>query len=108
MSAWTMHRNTDVFPFPDTFDPTRWIDADEAAVRRRNRCLVPFSRGSRICIGQNLAMCEIYVMLGTFFHRFNNLVAFDVGPEDMEHVDLFAACHPKNSRPFKVAVDRSS
>jgi cytochrome P450 len=97
-----MHRNQDAFPSPDTFDTTRWTDPDQAAVRAREKCLVPFSRGSRTCIGQNLALCELYVMLGTLFRRFDNLDAFDVGPQDMGYVDYFSAFHPKGSRAFKV------
>jgi cytochrome P450 len=73
-------------------------------VRAREKCLVPFSRGSRTCIGQNLALCELYVTLGTVFRRFDNLVAFDVGLEDMMYVDYFTAFHPKGSRAFKVVA----
>ena len=102
-----MHRNKDVFPSPGTFNPTRWTDPDQAAVFAREKCLVPFSRGSRTCIGQNLALCELYVTLGTLFRRFDNLVAFDVGPEDMAYVDYFTAFHPKDSKAFKVIAKGS-
>ena len=95
-----MHRNPDVFPSPDTFDPTRWMDS--GLVRDREKCLVPFSRGSRACIGQNLALGELYITLGMLFRRFDNLVAWDVGPEDMTYVDYFTAFHPKKSRALKV------
>lgn len=104
MSSWIMHRNETAFPDPDVFDPERWTDPDAAAVRAREKCLVPFSRGSRACIGQNLAMSELYIFLGTFFRRFDNLEAFDVGPEDMTYVDYFTAFHPKGSRSFKVVA----
>ena len=101
-----MHRNTEAFPDPDVFDPTRWTDA--SALREREKCLVPFSRGSRACIGQNLALCELYVTLGTLFRQFDDLAAFDVGPEDMTYVDYFTAFHPKGSRPFKVVRSGSA
>lgn len=102
MSSWDMHRHPDAFPSPDVFDPTRWMDADPAVLRAREKCLVPFSRGSRSCIGQNLALCEVYVTLGTMFRRFDNLAPFDVGPEDMTYRDLFQAFHPQGARPFKI------
>lgn len=95
-----MHRNPEAFPSPDTFDPTRWMDPN--TVRAREKCLVTFSRGSRTCIGQNLASCELYVTIGTLFRRFENLVAYDVGPEDMTYVDYFTAFHKKDSRGFRV------
>jgi hypothetical protein len=38
------------------------------------------------------------------FRRFDNLAAFDVGPQDMGYVDYFTAFHPKGSRAFKVVT----
>lgn len=107
MTSMMKHRDSAIFPDPDKFDPARWIaktPAETAAVRAREKCLVPFSRGSRSCIGQNLAMCEVYVFLGTFFRRFGQLEAYDVGPEDMELLDYFTPFHRAGSRPFKVAM----
>jgi cytochrome P450 len=80
------------------------MDPDRVVVRAREKRLVPFSRGSRTCIGQNLALCELYVTLGTLFRRFDNLAVFDVGPEDMTYVDYFTAFHPKGSRAFKIVA----
>jgi len=82
--------------------PARWTDPD--ALRVREKCLVSFSRGSRACIGQNLAMCELYVTLGTLFRRFEDLKPFDVGPEDMTYGDYFSAFHPKGARAFRVVM----
>ena len=69
----------------------------------RDRCLVSFSRGSRNCIGQNLAMCELYCTLGLVFHRFNDLGAYhDFGREDLEMVELLIGYHPRKARQFKM------
>lgn len=106
MTSWTMHRNPAVFPNPDDFDPTRWIaktPAEQAAVRVREKNLVPFSRGSRACIGQNLALCELYVFLGTFFRRFGQLET-TVSREDMGFADFFTPFHPLDSKPLTVSV----
>ena len=101
MSSWILHRREDVFPDPDVFDPTRWIGPPEKLAEQEH-CLVSFSRGSRSCIGQNLAMCEMYVTLATLFRKFDNLHAYDCGPEDMVYVEAFTAFHPKKARSFKV------
>lgn len=69
MSAWLMHRNAESFPDPLQFNPDRWLGSVES-VRRAERYLVPFSRGSRACVGMNLAYCELYVMIGTLFRRY--------------------------------------
>ncbi|KAL8906325.1 MAG: hypothetical protein Q9207_002100 [Kuettlingeria erythrocarpa] len=48
MSAYLMHSDHTVFPEPFAFDPDRWL-GDVSPLMRRN--LVPFSRGSRNCLG---------------------------------------------------------
>jgi len=101
MSTWVLHRNKKMFPDPDTFDPTRWIGPPEK-LRERERWLVPFSRGTRGCLGRNLAMCELYVTLATLFRRFDALEAYDCGPEDLTYVEAISAFHPRAARPFRV------
>ncbi|KAH0566183.1 hypothetical protein GP486_000415 [Trichoglossum hirsutum] len=105
MSSWLMHRNEDAFPEPDKFDPGRWLDPESAKLLEKY--LVPFSRGSRQCIGIPLAYCEIYVALGTFFRQFENLEIYNTSPEDLAYVDYFAATHPFDARKFHVVLKKS-
>jgi cytochrome P450 len=44
-----MHRNSSIFPSPDTFEPKRWLDPN--AARRLEKYLVVFSKDSRQCVG---------------------------------------------------------
>ena len=55
-------------------------------------------------IGQLLAMCEVYVPLhvGQLFRRFNDLVASDIGPEDMVYEDYFSLFHPAYAGKLQV------
>ena len=101
MSSWILHRNKEIFPNPDVFEPTRWIGPAEK-LHERERWLVPFSRGSRGCLGRNLAMSEMYVTLASLFRRFENLEVYDCGPEDMVYVEAISAFHPRGARPFRV------
>ena len=71
MSSWLMHRNPEVFPEPMKFEPERWLKLEDA--RRLDAHMVPFGRGSRMCVGMPLAYGELYVTLGTFFWRFRNM-----------------------------------
>ncbi|KAJ2907247.1 hypothetical protein MKZ38_006541 [Zalerion maritima] len=101
MSSWMMHRNPDVFPDPDAFDPARWMgDAQSRAVLERN--LVSFSKGSRMCLGQNLAMCEMYLTIASVFRRFDDLVSYETTDDDMVYVDCFSAFHPSDAKKFHV------
>ena len=49
MSSWMMHRNPEVFPNPMKFQPERWLDSEN--YKRLDRHMVPFGRGSRMCVG---------------------------------------------------------
>ncbi|KAH6609162.1 benzoate 4-monooxygenase cytochrome p450 [Trichoderma cornu-damae] len=83
-SAYIIHRNASVFPDPEAFRPERWI---EAAQRGQNlkRHLVAFSKGSRGCIGINLANMELFLTVANFARRFN-LELYDTTPEDVRIV----------------------
>ncbi|GKZ17308.1 hypothetical protein AbraIFM66951_005949 [Aspergillus brasiliensis] len=47
-TSYFIHRDPTIFPNPDTFDPERWIGDGAMALKR---FLVPFTKGSRICLG---------------------------------------------------------
>lgn len=64
MTAYLQHTDPDIFPAPHSFVPERWL-GDVSARMTRN--LVPFARGSRNCIGMNLAMAEVNFMLAALF-----------------------------------------
>lgn len=56
-TSLTLHRDETVFPHADEFRPERWIEADkEGRKQELERYLVPFSRGTRQCVGLNLGM----------------------------------------------------
>ncbi|EIT77631.1 hypothetical protein AO1008_09570 [Aspergillus oryzae 100-8] len=61
-SAYFVHMNPQVFPEPESFSPERWIKAAEKG-QYLSRFLVAFSKGSRQCLGMNLAYAELYLTL---------------------------------------------
>ncbi|KAF2727331.1 cytochrome P450 [Polyplosphaeria fusca] len=54
-SLYLLHTSPTVFPDPLSFRPERWI-ADPSLTKY----MFAFSRGSRMCLGINLAMSELY------------------------------------------------
>jgi len=56
--AHTLHRDESVFPEPEKFDHTRWLEdgTDEDDRKERHRRFWAFSSGGRMCIGSNFAM----------------------------------------------------
>lgn len=64
-SSYLIHMNPKIWPEPFKFNPQRWIDNP-----RLSKYLVPFSRGPRNCVGQNLAWAELYMMTAKLFRQF--------------------------------------
>jgi cytochrome P450 len=62
-----MHYDPSIFPSPTTFRPERWIENP-----RLDKYLIAFARGSRQCIGINLAYAELYLALSTIFRRYGS------------------------------------
>ncbi|KAL4876358.1 cytochrome P450 [Aspergillus karnatakaensis] len=60
----------EIFPNPESFDPERWIRASAQGVRL-DRYLVNFGKGSRICVGLNLAYAELFLVLALLVRRFD-------------------------------------
>ncbi|KAL4902748.1 hypothetical protein BDW74DRAFT_169336 [Aspergillus multicolor] len=70
-SSLLLHHNPTIFPSPIKFDPDRWIRNNGRAVtgERLDRYLTVFSKGSRACLGINLAYAELYLALAYFVRR---------------------------------------
>jgi cytochrome P450 len=67
MTGLLIHTSPLYFPDPTSFMPERWLDNP-----RLNRYLVPFSRGTRQCIGINLAYAELYLTLAGLFRVYGS------------------------------------
>ncbi|KAF4970065.1 hypothetical protein FSARC_2811 [Fusarium sarcochroum] len=68
MTIYAAHRDSKVFPDPETFNPNRWMDPDER--RRMESNFVPFSTGSRGCLGRNISYLEQIMLLASLVHRY--------------------------------------
>ena len=79
--SYFIHYNAEIFPEPMMFRPERWLVAD---MNRLDRYLVAFGRGTRNCVGTNLGMAELYLILAAVAGRFEmELFQTDRGDVDV-------------------------
>ena len=90
MTSVLIHQDESIFPDAHSFVPERWVENP-----RLDRYLVSFSKGSRQCLGINLAYAEMKICLAAVFRRFGSesvrmegdegvLELFETGVEDVE------------------------
>ncbi|KAF2267413.1 hypothetical protein CC78DRAFT_530812 [Lojkania enalia] len=61
MSIRDMHPDPTLFPSPHTFRPERWLGEQKVM---NEKWFAAFGRGSRSCVGKNLAMAELLMGIG--------------------------------------------
>ncbi|KAK3669356.1 hypothetical protein LTR78_010779 [Recurvomyces mirabilis] len=93
-----------IFPDPYHFNPSRWLQAAERG-ERLEKYLISFSRGSRACVGMELALCEMYIGLATLICNFDlQLIDFDYERDLATVRDGFVGLPSKESRGVQVRV----
>lgn len=107
MTSLLQHRDASIFPDPMRFDPERWLpqpqsSSNESGGERLDKYLVPFSKGTRQCLGINLATAEIYLTIAMVWRRFE-MELFDTTGRDAEVVaDYFIPGGHEDSKGVRI------
>jgi len=103
MSAYFMHMDPDIFPEPQKFIPERWLGEYNPLMDRN---FVPFAKGSRGCLGENLAYSELYILTSVLFRPGGpRMSLFETDVSDVEKVHHFTASLPKmDSKGLRIKV----
>lgn len=95
ISTYYAHRNTDVFPSPKTFDPSRF--SPENAAKIPPGAYIPFGDGPRKCIGYKVGTITMKMVLASLLRNFQ-VLALD--PMDARY-DVVVTLRPKKPFLFK-------
>lgn len=87
MDTYHMHHDESIFPDSFTFKPERWLNNPRGPDGQKSlaRYLASFGRGTRKCVGFNLAYAEITLVLAALFRRFD----FDLYETSRSDVDCY-------------------
>ena len=70
-STIALHHNETVFPSPEVFNPSRWLDLSPDQLQRMERSFIPFGYGARMCLGKALATMEIKLLVACLCLRYD-------------------------------------
>ncbi|XP_074657359.1 cytochrome P450 2E1-like [Tubulanus polymorphus] len=67
-NLWALHRDKNVWPNPDQFDVSNFIDSDGQPINRDK--IAVFSIGKRQCAGESLAKMELFIFYVSLMQAF--------------------------------------
>ncbi|KAI9743461.1 MAG: hypothetical protein M1818_002773 [Claussenomyces sp. TS43310] len=113
---YAIHHSTLHWPSPEAFLPQRWLTGPEDPLYPAKDAWRPFEKGPRNCIGQELALLEIRIILVMVMREFEVKEAYmewDTSRErkDVRHVNgdrayqvLLGSTKPRDGYPCRVKV----
>lgn len=113
-----LHRNPRWWPHPDEFLPERWLVEPDHPLYPVQNAWRPFERGLRMCIGQELAIIEMKIVMALTMREFDvhsAYVEYDQlnrkGENYVNSVDgerayqiKLGSAHPSDGLPCKVVL----
>lgn len=104
--TYSIHRDADYFPNPDTFDPDRFLATAEA--RRTPFTYLPFGEGPRVCLGDRFGLQEVRLTLIALLTKFHFKLNGKTDVPIQLLPQVFAVMAPKSGVWMKVTAVRDS
>lgn len=92
--AYSLHRVEAVFPDPDVFDPARWMTDNATQLAAMRTHFWPFSSGGRMCLGHNLAMVEMKLIVAAVYMHYTTRATAEATEENMRMDDQLTSGVP--------------
>ena len=82
---YSLHRNPEVFPDPESWSPERWLVSTQSEkMKEMLRWFWTFGSGGRMCIGSNLAMMEAKLIIAAIYTNYTTTIVDDEGIEELD------------------------
>ena len=99
LCPWVTHRDARLFPEPDAFRPSRWIDARPSPFE-----YLPFGGGGHLCVGRGLALGLMKAVLSFLVARYDLVLAGDQDVDWRVHIMFM----PRNDPAFLIQAPDAS
>lgn len=106
MSSMMTNNDPHIFPKPDEFKPERWLPGtnDAATIKANRELILTFGKGSRRCLGINLAQAEILCTLAMVVPR-HTLELYETTRRDVDIAhDSLLPMYAEGSKGVRVKV----
>lgn len=100
ISAYTAHRDPAIFEDPETYEPGRWLAKRSDRLKDMLAVFIPFSAGTRGCIGRNVSALLQMVCVATLVYHYD--FALPNPTWEMEYEEWF------NLWPLSLPLEVSS
>ena len=70
VNLWAVNHDPRMFENPHVFNPYRFLNEDGEVCQKKTKFQLPFSIGSRRCLGSTLAKAEIFLLLACLLQHF--------------------------------------
>lgn len=111
MTLYHHNINEELFPEPQAFKPERWLTRNNRGSldinREMDKIFFSFGKGSRSCLGVNLATAELHMGIATLFRRYDfKLFETDESDVVLKH-DFFLPSPKVDSKGVRVTVKKA-
>ena len=87
--SYSTHRDPSVFPNPDEFLPSRWLDASDDELTAMRDMILVWGKGQRVCMGKAIATMELKMLIAGLVKRYTVEVDGEETNADMNMRDHF-------------------
>ncbi|KAI9307143.1 cytochrome P-450 cyp509A1 [Cunninghamella echinulata] len=99
-NIYDTHHSSNVWHDPETFNPDRWSPNGEAEqLADKGMAWIPFSNGTRTCLGMNFSLLEQRVILAKFLIKYEWSL-----PKDSIHHDHLVALYSVLTTPVNLNI----